>query len=137
MKRRMGIILLIVLILVCSFSTSVFASNISLYNNNTSLVNSNFDITEDGEAIVSARYIGYVGVTTGATINIKIERRTFLFFWSDVISEEYVITSDRCMEEFRYQLEKTGTYKCTIDYVISGTAGDDDTFSFEKTVEYK
>lgn len=137
MKRKLSFVLVIFIALSIRINTFVVASDISLYNNNTAGMNSAFVITETGEAIVGVNYEGYPNVTTGATITIKIEKRTLLFFWSDVVDETITAVGDRYFNEFYYQLEDKGTYRCTVVYTISGTGGADDVLTFEDTEKYE
>ena len=126
MKRKLCLILSCILLLAAVIPTSVFASDVSLYNNNTMRNNTSFSITDSGEARVSYQYVGYEGITTGAEITIKIEKRNFLFFWTDVVEETIVIAGESYIGMYKYQLSKTGTYKCTVTYRVSGTGGADD-----------
>ena len=137
MKRRITFIVALVMIIALGTHAVVMADDASLYNNNTGMMNSSFVITETGEAIVGVNYEGYTGVTTGATITIKIEKRTLLFFWSDVVDETITAVGDRYFKEFYYQLEDKGTYRCTVVYTVSGTAGADDVLTFEDTEKYE
>ena len=137
MKRKLSFVLVIFIALSIGINTFVVASDISLYNNNTAGMNSAFVITETGEAIVCVNYEGYPNVTTGATITIKIEKRNLLFFWSDVVDETVTVVGDRYDNEFYYQLEDKGTYRCTVVYTVSGTAGADDVLTFEDTEKYE
>ena len=82
MKRKLCLILSCILLLAAVIPTSVFASDVSLYNNNTMRNNTSFSITDSGEARVSYQYVGYEGITTGAEITIKIEKRNFLYLIS-------------------------------------------------------
>lgn len=95
-----------------------------------------FTITDSGEARVAYQYEGYSDITTGAEITIKIEKRNFLFFWTDVVEETIVITGESYIGMYKYQLSKTGTYKCTVTYRVSGTGGADDVITFEDTKTY-
>ena len=79
MKRKLCIILICVMMMAI-IPKSVFASDISLFNNNTAMDSTTFTITASGEARVSYEYDGYEGITTGAEITIKIEKRNFLFY---------------------------------------------------------
>ena len=118
------------------FPFSVLANNITPYYNNTSHTTTAFDITDAGQAIVYVDYTGYSGVTTSATIEIKIEKRTLLFFWNDVITETLSVDGYRYDNELYYQLSDTGTYRCTVEYTIYGTGGTADVVTFEDTVKY-
>ena len=96
-----------------------------------------FTITDTGEAIVSLSYYGYPNVTTGATITVKIEKRSMLIFWTDIITETVTVQGENYVKELSYQLENTGTYRCTVEYVVSGTGGADDVLTFEDTKTYE
>ena len=135
MKRKLCIILICVMMMAI-IPKSVFASDISLFNNNTAMDSTTFTITASGEARVSYEYDGYEGITTGAEITIKIEKRNFLFFWTDIVEETIVITGESYTGMYKYQLSKTGTYKCTVTYRVSGTGGADDVITFEDTKTY-
>ena len=136
MKRKFCLFLSFLILLTAIFSTSVFAGNISLYNNNTMINNTSFTITDSGEARVSYQYVGYEDITTGAEITIKIEKRNLLIFWNDIVEETVVVTGIRYTGMYKYQLSKTGTYRCTVTYRVSGTGGADDVITFEDTATY-
>jgi len=124
------------LLLMAVIPMAVFASDISMYNNNTGYNYTAFAITDSGLACVSYVYDGYEGITTGAEITIKIEKRNFLIFWTDVVEETVVVTGESYDGTYSYQLSKTGTYKCTVTYRVSGTGGADDVITFEDTKTY-
>ena len=136
MKKRFYSFLAVILVLTTIGQSFVSASDISLYNNNTMTTTTDFSITETGEAIVYVDFTGYSGVTTGATINITIEKRSFLFFWNDVVTETITVYTYRYDNEFYYQLEDKGTYRCTVEYIVSGSGGADDVLTFEDTATY-
>ena len=106
-------------------------------NNNTLAAKTRFVISDTGDAAVTVNYEGYPNVTTGAVISIKIEKRNFLLFWTDVVEETIIVNDNRYYEVLHYQLEDTGTYRCTVEYVISGTGGADDVITFEDTKTYE
>ena len=136
MKRKLCLILSCILLLVAIIPTSVLASDVSLYNNNTMRNYTEFSITDSGEACVTYQYVGYENITTGAEITIKIEKRNFLFFWTNVVEETFVVTGERYNDIYIYQLSKTGTYRCTVTYRVSGNGGADDVITFEDTATY-
>lgn len=135
MKKKICLILAIVFVMMLVQSI-VYASEISLYNNNTLRTDTVFLISSDGVATVYTEYVGYSDITTGAEIAITIEKRNLLFFWSDVVSETITVNGYRYSNEFAYQLEDTGTYRCTVVYTVSGTGGADDVLTFEDTKTY-
>ena len=134
--KKFCLIMAFIFIFAGGFSTTVSANEITPYYNNTANTSTTFSITDDGEANVSVRYSGRSGVTTGATITVKIEKRNLLVFWNEVVNDVYYFREASHAETFVYQLEKTGTYRCTVDYLISGTGGADDEITFQDTATY-
>lgn len=136
MMKKLCLILIFIFIFTGGFTQTAFASNITPYYNNTISTDTTFNISENGKANVSVYYDGYPGTTTGATICIKIEKRNLLVFWNEVVNDVYYFREASHAETFVYQLEKTGTYRCTVDYLISGTGGADDEITFQDTATY-
>jgi hypothetical protein len=136
MKRKICFIFALVFMVSAMISPSVHASGITPYYNNTDKAFTQFAISETGEASVLVRYEGYSGITTGATICIKIEKRNLLVFWKEVVNDIYYFREEAHAETFVYQLGKSGTYRCTVDYLISGTGGLDDEITFQDTKSY-
>ena len=136
MKKKFCLLFVLVFVFVSIAQFSVLASGIMPLNNNTNLTKTKFSISDTGEAVVSLNYEGYPNVTTGATISIKIEKRNLLFFWADVVEETITVNNYYYANELYYQFENTGTYRCTVEYVVSGTGGADDIITFEDTKTY-
>ena len=136
MKKKICLLFVLVFIFASVAQLSVQASDIMPLNNNTNLTKTKFAILDKGEAIVSLYFEGYPNVTTGATISIKIEKRNFLLFWTDVVEETITVNNYNYANSLHYQLEDSGTYRCTVEYVISGTGGADDVITFEDTKTY-
>ena len=136
MKRKISVFLVFAILLMNIFSIGVFASDISTYNNNTFSTGTDFVISSTGLATVAYNYEGYSDITTGATIEITIQKRNFLFFWNDVVNETITVQGEWVDDVYSYQLTSTGTYKCTVTYTVYGTAGEADVIPFERTVKY-
>lgn len=136
MKKKFCLLFVLVFVFVSIAQFSVLASDIMPLNNNTNLTKTRFAISDTGDAAVTVNYEGYPNVTTGAVISIKIEKRNFLLFWTDVVEETITVNNYYYENAFYYQLEDTGTYRCTVEYVISGTGGADDVITFEDTKTY-
>lgn len=136
MKNKFCLLLALIFIFSCVGQYSVLAGDVIPRNNNTLVVNTNFIISETGKAAVTVNYEGYPNVTTSAVISIKIEKRNLLVFWSDIVEETIVVNGSYYVNELHYQLNKTGTYRCTVEYVISGTGGADDVITFKDTKTY-
>lgn len=136
MKKKFCLLFILVFVFVSIVQFSVLASDIMPLNNNTLATKTRFSISDTGEAVVSLNFEGYPNVTTGATISIKIEKRNFLLFWTDIVEETITVNNYYYANELYYQLEDTGTYRCTVEYVISGSGGADDVITFEDTQTY-
>ena len=136
MKKKICILFVLVFVFASVVQFSVLASDVMPLNNNTNLTKTRFVISDTGDAAVTVNYEGYPNVTTGAVILIKIEKRNFLLFWTDVVEETITVNNYYYANTLHYQLEDTGTYRCTVEYVISGTGGADDVITFEDTKTY-
>ena len=136
MMKKLCLILIFIFIFTGGFTQTAFASNITPYYNNTISTDTTFNISENGKANVSVYYDGYPGTTTGATICVKIEKRNLLVFWKDAVEEIYYCWDASYSNTFVYQLEKSGTYRCTVTYTISGIGGADDVITFQDTKTY-
>ena len=136
MKRKVSLILAIILIFMLVFQTLIFASDISTYNNNTASTSTSFRISDVGKAVVTYSYDGYTGITTGATIKIVIEKRSFLVFWNEVVTDIVIVSGEYYLDEMVCHLTEKGTYRCTVTYTVSGTAGADDMLTFQDTASW-
>ena len=137
MKRKVSFVLAVIILSLVVLQFSVWADDVSLCNNNTLLTATIFTISDDGTAYVDVECEGYRNITTGMTINITIKKRTLLLFWSEVVSDSVTVSGDYYFDEFTYQLEEKGTYKCNVEYIVSGTGGADDVIPFEDTAVYE
>ena len=136
MRKKICLLFVLVFVFSSIAQFSVLASDVMPLNNNTNLTKTRFLITDTGDAIVTVNYEGYPNITTGATISIKIEKRNLLLFWNEVMEETIYVNDSRYYEELHYQLQETGTYRCKIEYVVSGIGGADDVITFEDTKTY-
>ena len=110
------------------------------YLNNSSNTRSEFTIDDNGNAEVVVRYWGIQGVTTGATITTKIQKRFLLVFWNDVDigtpNNEWIDESTAVSYSNVHSVSvPKGNYRVKIKYVIRGTNGSDDVI--EETLEAK
>ena len=105
--------------------------------NNGALVSRDFYIDSNGEANVFVQAVGSVGLTTGITIEIQLQRKGLLW-WSDVDGgywyESFSGTNGLVSDSI--QLEKTGKYRAVITVTVSGTGGADDVIEDTLTYEY-
>ena len=133
MKRILAF-LMAVIILTSAFSLIVQA--VSPRNNHTLSTTTAFTISDTGLATVYTSYYCYEDVMTEAVITFTLKKRTMLLFWTEVTTSKVVSTSPDLEHLFSYQLEEKGTYKCEVEYVVYGTAGEADVIPFEDTATY-
>ena len=94
-----------------------------LFNINTMHTVSTFGFT-DGYARVNADYIGYED-TAEIHVNVKIERKKFLFGYEEIVNESYTAQGSSYQNEFFYPIDKDGTYLCTVTYTVTSSDGRD------------
>lgn len=130
------------LLSVSAFAASSQDSGIMPCYNNVGLTQSIFCIDPDGLAHVSVSYDGYSGITTGATITIRLQKKVLGLFWSTVdIGEPDDMWIDHASgylyhNSHSYQLTDKGTYRAEINYTIYGTAGPADEVEDLMTYKY-
>ena len=134
-------ILSLVLVFLTVFSVTTFSVSADDYGvmpcfNNVMDIQTVFGISESGLASIYVSYDGYEGITTGAKIEIKLERKTWGLFWSEVDTWTRIPGTVYFSDEVTYQLTKTGTYRATVKYEIRGTAGESDTHTFQHEITY-
>ncbi|MBQ8496452.1 MAG: hypothetical protein IJ489_03230 [Clostridia bacterium] len=105
------------------------------YNQNTMHTVTSFGFTEDGKARVSVDYTGYHD-TTGADIDVTIEKQGFLFFWEKVVTKSYHADGESYHNEYFYDIDEDGTYRCTVVYTVFGE-GENDVITFKDTKDYR
>lgn len=95
--------------------------------NNTNAANVSLSINSNGKATVAFNCTGITGKTTGITAETKLERKWGLLWldvdgaeWTDTTTNIYLSTSHT------FQLSKTGTYRATTKFTVSGTGGSND-----------
>ena len=135
MKKILAFFIAVV-VFVSAFSLVIQAESASLYNNHTMRTNTAFTISDTGLAEVYTSYYAYQDVMTEAVITLTIKKRTLLLFWSEVTTFTISSTKYNYSHIFERQLDERGTYKCEVEYVVYGTAGEADVIPFEDTVTY-
>lgn len=101
--------------------------------NNTANASTDFNIVDD-VAKISVTYVGYEGITTGATINITLEKKFLLVFWTEV--ETWTLTSDSAFFNQTVSCDvSSGTHRATVEYQIYGSGGSTDVITVEKEVK--
>ncbi len=125
MRRIFPTLLLVSLLILCS------CEQVPIYNN-TATTTTNFFIFDQGIAIVDVRYMGYQDQTVGADISVTIDVLDDHDIWRPMISEEYTADGYYHANQYQYQVERLGTYRLTVRYLVSGKDATTDTIVVEK-----
>ncbi len=133
LKRALSMVVVCVTLLSTSI-VPVLAADIMPYYNNVISVKSDAWVS-NGELSIWYNYTGNSD-TTKAVITTTVERKTLLFFWSDVDEWVDTVYDTTYYNTTTIPLEKTGTYRVTVEYVFYGTGGAADTVTHEFEVKY-
>lgn len=139
MKKAIALLLAVLSIFSILGSTAfgVVAAGVEPRWNNTSTATVGLYINENGRATVSLACLGLNGVTTKITAETKLERKWGLL-WLDVDGAEWTDTTTSYTLSVNHyaQLSKTGTYRATTEYTVTGTGGAADTFTARSEYTY-
>ena len=111
------------------------AGNIMPLFENTDQCMMHFDITGSGYAEFAVEYYGQE-TCTGATVSVKIQKRTLLVFWTTVYEWEGTSTETYDYMLGGVQLEDTGTYRAVFTVEVHGTNGVTDVIEDKIQKEY-
>ena len=143
MKKFTICLLCLLMIFSCTTIPAVAAnSDIVPFYNNVIDTTTLFTISNSGVAEVVISYDGIQGVTTGATITTKIQKRTLGLIWTKIdigtTNNEWVDTATGVTYSTSHSvaLPNTGTYRVVVTYEISGTGGATDEIEDIRTAEY-
>ena len=142
MKRRIISLILLTVILSTTFLPAAAQAGIMPRYNNTSSTATSFGISAAGKATIAGNYYAYEDYFQSATVTSYIEKRTLGIFWNKVDigtpNNEWVDTFDHYTGSFGHEiyLDKTGTYRATVVYEISGTGGATDVIEYEQERTY-
>lgn len=142
MKRRIVSLFLVILTICIAILPATAQENIMPRYNNTASTTTNFGITASGKASIAGNYYAYSQYFQSATITAYLEKRTLGLFWSrvdiDTPNNEWVYSSTEPVDAFAFDhyVDKTGTYRATVVYEISGTGGATDVIEYEQERTY-
>lgn len=105
--------------------------------NNTAAANVSLDINSSGKATVVFNCAGINGKTTQMTAETKLERKWGIL-WLDVDNAEWIDTTTNVIfsKTHTFQLGKTGTYRATTKFTVSGTGGSNDSITVRSEDTY-
>lgn len=126
MKKTISL-LLVVLAVFSLVSVTVSAVTVEPRWNNSSAASVVLGIDDAGEAIITFNCMGISGVTTRITAETKLERKWGIL-WLDVDGAEWTdtTTNRNLTKTHEIQLTKTGTYRATTKFTVSGSGGSND-----------
>lgn len=132
MKKLTAILLTLIFGIILVVPVGALENGSTPRYNNTAKISYDFYISSEGEADIYLEYLGYQGVTTGATITSKIQKKTLLWWsdvdganWTDELSGFYNSVSRQ------FHLNKSGKYRLVYEFEINGTGGASDVISGE------
>lgn len=124
-------------VLISTVSFIAYAEEIIPRYNNVSYAESNVTISSSGKMNITNSFSGSASVFSRAVITTYVERKTLGLFWTRVdigqTDDEWVDTiyTNVYSGTHSHQLEKAGTYRVTVEYVIYGSGGAADTITRE------
>lgn len=124
-------------VLISTVSFIAYAEEIIPRYNNVSYAESNVTVSSSGKMNITNSFSGSASVFSRAVITTYVERKTLGLFWTRVdigqTDDEWVDTiyTNVYSGTHSHQLEKTGTYRVTVEYVIYGSGGAADTITRE------
>lgn len=121
--KKTAVVLVLALVLTLCFGIFAYAFN------NVMSTSTGFTIDESGKAIAKVVYFGYTGVFEEAEITVKIQKQNGSG-WTDVESWNETSASRVFSKEYSVNVA-SGTYRCLITIVASGSGGADDVIEKE------
>lgn len=134
MKKAISIVL-VILSIVSIFS--ITAAAVEPRWNNTASASVAITINDNGKATITYNCAGIGNITTGITAETKLERKWGLL-WLDVDGAEWSesVNGTFLTKSHTVQLSKTGTYRATTKFTVSGTGGSNDSITVRSEDTY-
>ena len=137
-KKRIITLILTAILLMSAVSVPTSATNVVTPRlNNTLVTTANF-VIDDADAMgnITTSYIGISGVTTSATINVRLQKKTLVLFWTELYEWNHPCTGSSGSFNLGVRLEETGTYRILVTFTVYGTGGEPDVIEGEATDKY-
>ncbi len=139
MKKSISLVLAIIVLLGITsvYTQKADAADIMPRYNNADYATTGLTISSSGLATIDLDCGGGYSVVTRITAETKLERKWGIF-WLDVDGGEWTDTTTNRMlsKTHTLQLTKTGTYRVTVKYTVSGTGGANDVIETTVTDDY-
>ena len=135
MKKIVSLIL-VALTVISLVSITAVAVEPRWNNANSAIVS--LEVNSSGKASVALNCAGITGVTTRITAETKIERKWGIL-WLDVDGAEWTDSTTNVFLSTGHsiQLSKTGTYRATTKFTVSGTGGSNDSITVRSEYTYE
>ncbi|MBR4634768.1 MAG: hypothetical protein IKO51_00190 [Clostridia bacterium] len=140
--KRCSVLLLTMLLLVMSIAVPLYKASAAITYNNTVSADLGCTVNSSGRLSAAMVVLGYAGTTKKIQVELYIEKRFLLVFWSrvDIGCPNNIWTDSKTgysySNTFDFDLPSTGTYRTTVTYTVSGTGGTDDVITKTDTVTY-
>jgi len=137
-KVALTVMLSVVMLLSCSlpFAAALPETMEPMYNN-TLRTTTIFRLSGTNTATVEASYTGVNGITTGATITVKVQHLVG-YMWADVLGATWSdsITGYKGTVFHSVTLSEPGDYRAIVTYTVSGTGGSPDVITETEELTY-
>ena len=132
MRKITKTLVAILLIAILSMTNvTAFATDEGISPRLSHMENGGFSFTAlDNKGYLDVTYYGYDSFVR-ADLNVKVQKRFLLVFWSDVY--EWNASSTEIDGHFyhEFDIEKSGTYRAQFTLLVTGNNGTVDTVTFE------
>lgn len=137
-KVALAVMLSVVMLLSCSLPlAAALPETMEPMYNNTLKTTTIFSLSGTSTATVEASYRGVNGITTGATITVKVQRLVG-YMWADVLGATWSdsVTGYNGSVFHSVTLSEAGEYRAIVTYTVSGTGGSPDVITETEELTY-
>ncbi|MBQ1520268.1 MAG: hypothetical protein IIZ56_02200 [Clostridia bacterium] len=140
--KRFCTLALTLLLLAMSIAVPIKKASAAITYNNVNQAKLECSVSSSGQLSADLLVTGIKGKTTRIEVELYVEKRFLLVFWSRVdIGYPNNVWTDAVnavnySHTFTTNLSSTGTYRTTVTYTVSGTGGSDDVITLTDTVTY-
>ena len=127
LKSKKLFFILLLILSVCIASIPTYASEKTTSPRYTTLTDCSFSfLASNGIGYATVIYNSSQSTFTKATVNIKVQKRLLLVFWTDV--DEWTTSSNQPNGNFynNFTLKDSGTYRATFTLTITSANGLED-----------
>lgn len=137
MKKTLALVLMILTVF-SMVGITANATGVEPRWNNTNTATVVLGINSSGKATISYNCMGISSLTTSITAETKLERKWGLL-WLDVDGAEWTDTTTNTYlsKTHNIQLSKTGTYRATTKFTVSGSGGSNDSIKVTSQDTYE